>query len=707
MPIVLGVGRAFGFFGAGILTVGNFIRSINYGSQDHRPTDITFNSNDEINLSVEGIAAGGNYYARIVKRDEVTNVYDYPIYNTSNSVEDFSILSIDIDSSNDIYGAGYYELNGNVYPAIVKFDSNGNILWSKYDSNASGRIATSISTVGTYTVIAGGDWDNTTGTVEPTYIAKIDNQSQIIWQRDVSDSGGIYTNFDYNSIKLQSDGSSIIVGDFDGSSKRKGLITKYNSSGALEWNKTIEYYGDYDTYVKGLYVDGNDQIYAVGYIAESATPGNTKSFVIKYTKEGNVVWQTESTDTGLQFFKNSDVFADDEVGSVYTTGTFVDPSNNQKMCLTKYDEYGNLLFRRTLDSDVVAPANIHYVSMTGTNTDIYVSFSDEENNANVLYGRFSVSGNGLGDFEYTDGAGNNLIYELISTPGNAYGFDVVSTLEEGTFTLLTSSFISYPYTAAHLLLDDYATIYNAKSPVYEDNGQEIVNTNRTPNAGQTAKISSDAIVYDSNLLLNYDFGNLGTYDATANTVNVFNLSSSSFTGTINGATFNSNGYFVFNPANTLERISFSGAGLAVGTGDYTIEMWIHHTDISGQQTYFTDAFGDTAGPYFAKQDTTNVIGLYYGGGWTATGSTALSVNTWYHVAVVRNSGTSTLYLNASSDGSGSDTVNITNSDMDIGDSDTSSGQMKGYIGETRFYNKALTSTEVSQNFNATRAKYGV
>ena len=171
----------------------------------------------------------------------------------------------------------------------------------------------------------------------------------------------------------------------------------------------------------------------------------------------------------------------------------------------------------------------------------------------------------------------------------------------------------------------------------------------------------------------------------------------------------SGGYMYFGEDTTQERISFSGPGLGVGTGDYTIEMWVHHTEPWGQQTYFSDEFGDTAGPYLAKQakTSTNRIGLYYSSSWTLEGTTDLLDHTWYHVVVSRISGTSTLYVNATSEDSASDTVNITNTDMHIGDSPTSSGQMRGYIGETRFYTKGLSATEVSQNFNATRRRYGV
>ena len=43
----------------------------------------------------------------------------------------------------------------------------------------------------------------------------------------------------------------------------------------------------------------------------------------------------------------------------------------------------------------------------------------------------------------------------------------------------------------------------------------------------------------------------------------------------------------------------------------------------------------------------------------------------------------------------------------IGVNTNGSSYFDGKFGEVRVYNRALTATEVSQNYNATRGKYGV
>ena len=43
-----------------------------------------------------------------------------------------------------------------------------------------------------------------------------------------------------------------------------------------------------------------------------------------------------------------------------------------------------------------------------------------------------------------------------------------------------------------------------------------------------------------------------------------------------------------------------------GTGDYTIEMFVYHIDLGGQQTYVGDDYGDSAGVYFYKTSSNKI-----------------------------------------------------------------------------------------------------
>ena len=119
-----------------------------------------------------------------------------------------------------------------------------------------------------------------------------------------------------------------------------------------------------------------------------------------------------------------------------------------------------------------------------------------------------------------------------------------------------------------------------------------------------------------------------------------------------------------------------------GTGDYTIECWVYHIISSGQQTYLGDAYGNSAGVYFYK-DSNHKLGMYYSG-QIATGTVNIPRRQWVHIAASRSSGTLKLFQNGIEVGSGSDTTNLTETQLNVGDTTGgSSGSMHGYMSNVR------------------------
>jgi hypothetical protein len=93
------------------------------------------------------------------------------------------------------------------------------------------------------------------------------------------------------------------------------------------------------------------------------------------------------------------------------------------------------------------------------------------------------------------------------------------------------------------------------------------------------------------------------------------------------------------------------------------------------------------------------------------GSNVASLNTWYHVMCVRDGGTSYIYVNGSLDSTQSLSASTgwnSGTVLDIGKRSvpTVPDYYNGDIAEIRMYNRALNSTEITQNWNATKAKYG-
>jgi hypothetical protein len=126
---------------------------------------------------------------------------------------------------------------------------------------------------------------------------------------------------------------------------------------------------------------------------------------------------------------------------------------------------------------------------------------------------------------------------------------------------------------------------------------------------------------------------------------------------------------------------------AVGTGDFTIEWFSYQTTTAGFQRVFTvDDFNSIDVGVSIESAT-----FYY---WNNSGvryssSGATTVNTWYHWAIVRQSGITKIYRNGTLRGSQiTDTTNINNTvdELTIGNENTAStvAAFVGYITNFRW-----------------------
>ena len=91
------------------------------------------------------------------------------------------------------------------------------------------------------------------------------------------------------------------------------------------------------------------------------------------------------------------------------------------------------------------------------------------------------------------------------------------------------------------------------------------------------------------------------------------------------------------------------AAIDVGTGDYTYEFWFYNTGNANNYPYIIDsgASGNSGSVYIDVPNSSRLIfhGGVAGGPSNAVFATSTSLNTWYHVAISRSSGTTSCYLN--------------------------------------------------------------
>ncbi len=186
-------------------------------------------------------------------------------------------------------------------------------------------------------------------------------------------------------------------------------------------------------------------------------------------------------------------------------------------------------------------------------------------------------------------------------------------------------------------------------------------------------------------------------------------SSSTNNGTLtNGAKF-APGQFgnavLFDGVNDYVSMADS-ANLSPGAGDFTISTWIYGTR-AGTNTIWENTGASTNNS--ASLETTAASGqkarITFRDGSAnqaqVTGVTALSLNTWYHLAGVRRGTTAELYVNGTLEGTNTNASlgTITVSDGTVphmGESYIGTNFMGGLIDEPAIYSRALTAGEIAK-----------
>lgn len=217
------------------------------------------------------------------------------------------------------------------------------------------------------------------------------------------------------------------------------------------------------------------------------------------------------------------------------------------------------------------------------------------------------------------------------------------------------------------------------------------------------------------LVLQLDAGIFNTVTGTT----WYDLSGNSNSGTLtNGPTFSSGngGSIVFDGANDYIAIG-DKTSLRLGSAG-SMCSWVNLTSggLTFQQIMGKRSTGAASGfDYMLDLSSTgrNLRGLISNGSSfnIITGGTTLNYNTWYFVCFIWNGSNLYVYLNSSSDATAvSQTVTpqSTTKPFDIAIArDPTSKYFKGNISMSMVYNRALSSTEITQNYNALKGRYGL
>jgi|TARA_Y100000289_G_scaffold28130_2_gene27720 hypothetical protein len=141
----------------------------------------------------------------------------------------------------------------------------------------------------------------------------------------------------------------------------------------------------------------------------------------------------------------------------------------------------------------------------------------------------------------------------------------------------------------------------------------------------------------------------------------------------------------------------------VGSGDVSISAWINPQSQLGNNDII--GIGSNGGSRIRLQRRGNNFGAYINGsgltGSALTGSTTITNGVWYHLMLIKSGTTFTLYVNTTSEASGTFTGTFDSQEGIIGAYfGGGSGYINGNIDEVSIWNSALSSDAITEIYNS-------
>jgi hypothetical protein len=241
------------------------------------------------------------------------------------------------------------------------------------------------------------------------------------------------------------------------------------------------------------------------------------------------------------------------------------------------------------------------------------------------------------------------------------------------------------------------------------------------------RISYYGNIIKDGLVLDLDAGKLQSYPRTGTLWNDVSGQGSVST-LVNGVTYSSSngGVFVFDGIDDSARFLSTTTYQNFTNATFSIWCTFSTTVLDKIYTLMSNSIQSSNNHFWFYYDKRSAVpsfvnkwGFDFGNGVTRSNISSTStfiptLNTWYNLVATFDNGSVVIYVNGVSVGSGSGVTTIAGSNAQIYTGGyflaTGAGVQftwPGNLNQHLIYRKTLSATEVLQNFNATRSRYGV
>lgn len=246
------------------------------------------------------------------------------------------------DSSGHAYVVGYTSAT-TVQPehgeVVIKYSTTGDIVSQWYTPGTAGDVKRSVATDANDNVYIAGTVQQSSNNTD-LLVTKYDTNGAVEWQKTI---GGTATDYGHG-IAVDGAGNVYVVGHTTSNTTAASsaiVLVKLNSSGAVRWQKTIDGSSTESGY--GVTTDSSGDVYVTGHTFSQGS-GGADLFISKFNPAGTVVWQRALGGVGNDYGFS---IASDAADNLYVVGDTT--TNGQTdIAIVKYSSTGNPVWQRTL-----------------------------------------------------------------------------------------------------------------------------------------------------------------------------------------------------------------------------------------------------------------------------------------------------------------------------------------------------------------------
>jgi hypothetical protein len=222
--------------------------------------------------------------------------------------------------------------------------------------------------------------------------------------------------------------------------------------------------------------------------------------------------------------------------------------------------------------------------------------------------------------------------------------------------------------------------------------------------------TSGPTIVTNGLLLDLDAANPKSYPGAGTAWN--DISGNANNATLTGSpTYSNTNAGIFSLNGTTAWIDCGNATI-FSPPLLTASVMVRCVSFSTRPHLFGRGSG-TSGNFYMVVETSGIFRFYndIGANWViAANTTAFPLNTWTYVTVTHDGTVSKIYYNGVQQAQGARVGSLRNwqsNTLQIGSILSGSSLINGNVAFAQLYDRALLDSEIQQNFNAVRGRYGI